>query len=355
MNDLWSPHIATLAPYIPGEQPQVAGLIKLNTNEHALAPSSGIADVLQSIDLDSLRRYPDPSATALRETIGAVEGLSADCVFVGNGSDEVLGHAFMAFFRGKPPLGILDITYGFYPVWAALYGIDTHIMPVAEDFSVPIGDLMQHRGPIILANPNAPTGIGIKPSVIASIAAANPSRVLLIDEAYFGFGCESCAPLVNSHPNIVVTRTLSKSHALAGLRVGYALAHPAMIEALNRVKDSFNSYPLDVIAQRIAAAAIADTQWLSQASSEIMTQRDALQAGLTECGFDVIPSQANFIFAKHRSLGGRFLFDALREQRILVRRWDRTRIADYLRITVGTAEQNAMLLKALRATIGNTG
>ena len=351
MSQYWSDTVHQLSPYVPGEQPRMANLIKLNTNEHPLAPADSVLEAIAAVTTDSLRRYPDPDAILLRQAIASAEGLTSAQVFVGNGSDEVLGHAFQALLKKSQPLSLPDVTYSFYPVWAQLYGIERLTIPLAYDYSIDIAALCASAGPVIIANPNAPTGIAISLDNIITLLRSDPARIVVIDEAYFGFGAETAATLINAFGNLLVTRTLSKSHALAGLRVGYALGHSALIEGLSRVKDSFNSYPVDAIAQVAARAAIADKAWFDEASAVVVHNRAALTNGLKALGLVVLPSRANFVFTEHNHLSGSQLFTALRQRHILVRRWDQPRIENFLRITVGTAEQIDQLLVTLKELI----
>ena len=350
MSRFWIDKISGLQPYVPGEQPTSDTLIKLNTNEHALPPSSSVLAAIDSVTSEALRRYPDPSASALRSAISASESVPLERIFVGNGSDEVLAHLWFAFLKGRA-VQTLDTTYGFYPVWAGLYDSELTEVPVTDDFSVDLGALLQSDAAIVLANPNAPTGRALSRGELTSLVASKTDRLVVIDEAYFGFGAESALPLISDYDNLIVTRSLSKSHALAGIRVGYALAQPALVAGLNRVKDSFNSYPLDAIAQAAATAAVADSQWLKQAAATVCAARDYMTAGLQGMGFEVLPSQANFIFTRHNMLSGKRLFDALRERDILVRRWDRPRIENWLRISVGTREQVEVLLAVTQEVV----
>jgi histidinol-phosphate aminotransferase len=350
MSRFWIDKISGLKPYVPGEQPASDTLIKLNTNEHALPPADAVLAAVADITSDQLRRYPDPTAERLRAAIATVESLSPDQVFVGNGSDEVLAHLWFAFLKGRR-VQTLDTTYGFYPVWAGLFDAVLEEVPVLEDFSVDVDTLKNAAAAIVLANPNAPTGRALTRDDIALLADSNSDRLVVVDEAYFGFGAETAVPLIADHDNLIVTRSLSKSHALAGMRVGYAIAQPDLIEGLIRVKDSFNSYPLDAVAQAAAAAAIQDTQWLENASQEVRKVREVMSAGLRTIGFEVLPSQANFIFTEHQSLAGKQIFDALRARDILVRRWDKERIENWLRISVGTMSQAEQLLAVMKEIV----
>ena len=350
MSRFWIDKISGLKPYVPGEQPASDTLIKLNTNEHALPPADAVLAAVADITSDQLRRYPDPTAERLRAAIATVESLSPGQVFVGNGSDEVLAHLWFAFLKGRR-VQTLDTTYGFYPVWAGLFDAVLEEVPVLEDFSVDVDTLKNAAAAIVLANPNAPTGRALTRDDIALLADSNSDRLVVVDEAYFGFGAETAVPLIADHDNLIVTRSLSKSHALAGMRVGYAIAQPDLIEGLIRVKDSFNSYPLDAVAQAAAAAAIQGTQWLENASQEVRKVREVMSAGLRTIGFEVLPSQANFIFTEHQSLAGKQIFDALRARDILVRRWDKDRIENWLRISVGTMSQAEQLLAVMKEIV----
>ena len=350
MSRFWIDKISGLKPYVPGEQPTSDTLIKLNTNEHALPPAESVLAALKSASGEALRRYPDPAASALRSAISAAESVPSDHIFVGNGSDEVLAHLWFALLKGRR-VQTLDTTYGFYPVWAELYDAALTEVPVLEDFSVDVDTLKNDDAAIVLANPNAPTGRALTRDDIALLADSNSDRLVVVDEAYFGFGAETAVPLVADHDNLIVTRSLSKSHALAGMRVGYAIAQPDLIEGLIRVKDSFNSYPLDAVAQAAAAAAIQDTQWLENASQEVREVREVMSAGMRTMGFEVLPSQANFIFTEHQSLSGKQIFDALRAREILVRRWDKERIENWLRVSVGTMSQAEQLLAVMKEIV----
>lgn len=348
MSRFWTTTVSDLTPYVPGEQPASQSLLKLNTNEHALPPSEAVMTAIRACQAEQLRRYPDPAAQGLREAIAQTESLTTDQVFVGNGSDEVLAHVWLSLLADRP-VQTLDTTYGFYPVWAQLYHSTLTEVPVRADFSVDVDALMASEHAVVLANPNAPTGLALTRQEIERLLAGNPNRLHIIDEAYYGFGADTVAPLINQYDNLIVSRSLSKSHALAGLRVGYALAHQDLIEGLNRVKDSFNSYPLDAVAQAAAKVAICDASWQAQSVAVVTESRSKMTEGLETLGFEVLPSSANFIFIQHRALSGRTVFDGLRQQDILVRRWDKPRVENWLRITVGTLAQTNALLAACAA------
>lgn len=357
MSRFWSAIVADLSPYVPGEQPKIAGLVKLNTNENPYPPSPAAAQAIRSelgADGDALRLYPDPQSAALCAAIAQREGLAPEQVFVGNGSDEVLAFAFQGLLAQPRPLRFPDVTYSFYPTWCRLYGIDFETVPLAEGFALRVDDYAG-GGPVILPNPNAPTGRAITRAEVARLASANADWPVVIDEAYVEFGAETAAPLVASHPNLLVVRTLSKSHALAGLRVGYALGQAPLVEALVRLKDSFNSYPLDRLAQAGAAAALRDEPWFARSRDAVIASREQLSGELAALGFEVLPSLANFVFARHPAHDGAALARALRERGIVVRHFARPRIDQWLRITVGTPQQCATLVEAAREIVGRGG
>lgn len=348
MSRFWSPVVRQLTPYVAGEQPKLPGLIKLNTNEHPYGPAPQVLAAVAQAATDQLRLYPDPDAQALRQQVAAHHGVLPGQVFMGNGSDEVLAHAFQAFFQQDLPVLMPDITYSFYQVYCRLYGIAFKPVPVNSGFEIDIGDYAQACGGVVLANPNAPTGIGLPQARIEALLRLQPERVVLVDEAYVDFGGESAVSLLGRHPNLLVVQTLSKSRALAGLRVGYAIGSRELIEGLQRVKDSFNSYPLDRVAQAAAGASFVADAYFRQCCEKVMQTRDALTQGLRSLGFEVLPSQANFVFARHPGHDGAALAARLRERAILVRHFKSPRIDAFLRITVGTPDQVEALLAALR-------
>ena len=351
MSRFWSKIVHDLDPYVPGEQPKIEGLIKLNTNENPYPPSPRALEAVRRATDDTLRLYPDPVSLELRETIAAPFGLEAGNVFVGNGSDEVLAHAFMGLLKQDGPLLFPDITYSFYPVYCGLYGIEAKKIPLEDDMTVDVNAYAGPAGAVILPNPNAPTGIALPLADIRRLAEVHRDRVVVIDEAYVDFGGESAVALVPDFDNLLVIRTFSKSYSLAGLRVGFALGQRPLIEALERVKDSFNSYPLDRLAQAAATAAWKDADWFEATRSRIMMSRNRLTNELTELGFEVLPSSANFLFARHPDHEGAALAKALRAEAILVRHFAKPRISDYLRITVGTEEECARLVEVQKTIL----
>lgn len=350
MSRFWSDVVRHLTPYVPGEQPRHARLVKLNTNEMPYPPSPAVLKALQAVDGDVLRRYPDPESVELSQALASYHGLQLDNVFVGNGSDEVLAHVFQGLLKQSGPLLFPDVTYSFYPVWCDLYGIDGRKVPLQEDFSVDVEAFEGPCGGIILPNPNAPTGLLLELDGIRRLLRRHRDCVVVIDEAYIDFGGRSAVSLIPEFDNLLVVQTLSKSRALAGLRVGMAFGHADLIEALKRVKNSFNSYPLDALAQRAALASLQDEHWFRDSCDRVIASRERLSAALCELGFDVLPSRANFVLARPGAgQDARSIFLALREQGIIVRWFDQPRVRDYLRITVGTDEQCDALLTALSA------
>jgi histidinol-phosphate aminotransferase len=347
MSRYWSRLTHDLKPYVPGEQPRIADLVKLNTNESPLGPSPRVLEAIRAEAADTLRLYPDPTATALRSALATYHGVRPEQVFVGNGSDEVLAHAFAALLKHDAPLLFPDITYSFYPVYCRLFGIDYRTVPLDDAMRIRLADYRQEAGAIILPNPNAPTGVALSRAEIETLLQEHADKPVVIDEAYVDFGAETAIPLVASHPNLLVVQTMSKSRALAGLRVGYAIGDADLIEALTRVKDSFNSYPLGRPAQAGAIAALEDEAWFQQSRTRVIEGRERLTAGLRQLGFEVLPSSANFVFARHPAQQGTALAAALRARAVIVRHFAAPRIADYLRITVGTDEQTGRLLSAL--------
>lgn len=352
MSRFWSSTLNRLSPYVPGEQAQRSDVIKLNTNEHALSPSAAALEAGRAIDPEQLRKYPDPHSTVLTKAIADFCNLSEASVLVANGSDEILAFAWTAFLSDKDQQpAIPAMTYTFYPVWAQLLGKGLHRVPMREGLSVDLDAMATWKGPVVFPNPNAPTAMAVSLSAIEALCASNPDRLVVIDEAYHGFGADTAAPLIAQFDNLLITRSFSKSHALAGLRVGYALGSRDLIDGLRRVKDSFNSYPVDAHAQAVAAAAISDTEWFKHASSTIIENRSALTLGLEDLEFSVLASQANFVLAKHHKLSGVELTQRLREVGILVRSWSSDELKTWVRVTVGTKSQQQTLLAELKTIL----
>ncbi|MCE1181777.1 MAG: histidinol-phosphate transaminase [Rhodocyclales bacterium] len=356
MSRFWSQVVRDLTPYVPGEQPKIANLIKLNTNENPYPPTPKALAAMQAElgdDGARLRLYPDPNADLLKQAVAKRYAVTPAQVFVGNGSDEVLAHAFQALLKHDAPILFPDITYSFYPVYCGLYGVDYRCLPLAEDFSINPADYCgPANGGIIFPNPNAPTGRLLALDAIEQILRSNPDSVVVVDEAYVDFGGESAISLVNQYDNLLVIHTLSKSRSLAGLRVGYAVGHPALIEALERVKNSFNSYPLDRLAIVGAVAAIEDEAYFQQTCAAVIATREQLTVKMTALGFEVLPSAANFIFTRHPQRDAGELAKALREKNIIVRHFKLPRIDQFLRITVGTEAECQALVDGLTGILG---
>jgi histidinol-phosphate aminotransferase len=352
MNPFWSKEARALSPYVPGEQPRIADLVKLNTNESPFGPSPRALEAMQAAAADALRLYPDPEARELCEALAAHHGVSPDQVFVGNGSDEVLAHAFLALLKQPKPLLFPDVTYSFYPVWAQLFGLAFETVPLDDGMRLRVEDYRRAAGSIAIANPNAPTGIALPRVEVARLLGEHPDIPVLVDEAYVDFGGESAVPLIADHPNLLVVQTMSKSRALAGLRVGYALGDAGLIEALRRVKDSFNSYPLGRVAQAGATASVRDDAYFRESCGKVVAAREAMTRELMRLGFVILPSSANFVFARHPARGGLEFAAALRERAVLVRHFDKPRTADWLRITVGTEDDTRRLIAAAADILG---
>jgi histidinol-phosphate aminotransferase len=347
MSKFWSPFVKELVPYVPGEQPKLAKLVKLNTNENPYGPSPLALEAMRAQLSDDLRLYPDPNSDLLKQAVATYYGVQAAQVFVGNGSDEVLAHAFHGLFQHAQPLLFPDISYSFYPVYCGLYGIAFETIALDAEFQVRLEDYQRPNGGIVFPNPNAPTGCLLALEAIELLLKANPDTVVLVDEAYIDFGGVSAISLVASYPNLLVSQTLSKSRSLAGLRVGIAVGHPDLIEALERIKNSFNSYPLDRVAIAGAAAAFADRTYFEQTCQQVMQSREALVLELQQRGFSVLPSAANFIFTRHPQHDAGALAASLRKHGVIVRHFEQPRIEQFLRISIGLPEQNQALLDAL--------
>lgn len=349
MSRFWNANVHTLQPYIPGEQPKIDHLTKLNTNESPYGPSPHTLTAIRDAATDILRLYPDPTSFMLRQAIAEQFHVNTKQVFVGNGSDEVLAHTFRALFHTDEPVLFSDVTYGFYPIYCQMFGIPHQTIPLRDDFSIQQNDYTHPCGGIILANPNANTGMTLSLDEIETLLKRHPDRTVVIDEAYVDFGGQTAIPLIQRYDNLLVVRTFSKSSGLAGLRVGYAIGSCELIEGLTRVKDSFNSYPLSRPAQAGAEAAIRDNEWLQKTTKKIIQTRDALTNALQQRHFIVLPSKANFILAQHPQYDAGTLASALRDHAILVRHQKSSpRISNWLRITIGTDQHNEALLSALK-------
>ena len=351
MSRFLSREAGRLAPYTPGEQPTDAQYIKLNTNESPFPPSPKVVKAISRAELLKLDLYPDPTCGTLHRAIAAYYGLKPENVLAANGSDEVLAFAFRAFCGEGKGVAYADITYGFYKSQAALFGLNATVIPLREDFTLNVDDYMDFPGTIVIANPNAPTGMAVPRTDIQRLLEANPDRVVIVDEAYVDFGAESCVPMIYRYDNLLVTQTMSKSRSLAGGRVGYALGSPELIADLNRVKYSFHPYNVNRLSIAAGAAAVADEAYFAACTAAIRQTRAWTVGELENLGFTVLPSQANFVFARHSQLPGETLYRKLKENGVLVRWFDADRIRDYIRITIGSMEQMETLVEELTAIL----
>lgn len=350
MNPYWSDTVRRLDPYVPGEQPQDQQYIKLNTNENPYPPSPAVTRAIQDYDVDSLRRYPDPESTELRQALADYHQLTIDQVFIGNGSDEVLAHAFQAFFKQPKPLLFPDISYSFYPVYCSLYDIEYEKIALDDSFQIKCDDYLRSNGGIILPNPNAPTGTALPLDAIRKLVEQSDA-VVIIDEAYVDFGAESADALIDQYDNLLVIQTFSKSRSLAGLRLGYGLGDSNLIEALNRVKNSFNSYPIDRLASDAAIASVVDNEYFEQCNRQVIESRENLSSTLNTLGFRVYPSSSNFLFVEHKCMAAADIYSGLKQAGILVRYFKSARIDNCLRISIGTEQECEALVRALRVIL----
>lgn len=356
MSQLWSPIIKSLKPYVPGEQPKIDNLIKLNTNENPYGPSPLAIAAMKNAISNNLRLYPDPNATSFKAAIATKYNISAEQVFVGNGSDEVLAHAFQALFKHGKPILFPDITYNFYLTYAVLYEIPYITVPLTKNFTICVEDYLHHSNTIsgiLFPNPNAPTGCLLTLIEIEQIVASNLTCVVIIDEAYIDFGGDTAIELVKYYPNLLIIQTLSKSRSLAGLRVGFAIGHTELIYGLEQVKNSFNSYPLDRIAIAGATAAIKDETYFEFTRQAIITSRKQLINELIKQKFFILPSAANFIFICHPKYDALTLASALRNAGIIVRHFNNKRIKQFLRITIGTDHACRLLIVFFKKYLNN--
>jgi len=347
----WSKQLFDLVPYTPGEQPKINDLIKLNTNENPYPPSPQVTQVLHRFNTDALSRYPDPESHELTHALADHHQVDKSNVFIGNGSDEVLAHAFMAFFRQDLPILMPDISYSFYSVYCNLYDIEATPIAIDQNFQIQLDEYQVANGGIIFANPNAPTGSAISLAQIEQLLQANTQSLVIVDEAYVDFGAQSAIELTQQYDNCLVIQTFSKSRALAGLRIGYAIGHPHLIEALERVKNSFNSYPMDMLAQAAAVASIKDDSYFKEKLALVCKTRQWTTQQLTALGFGVIDSKTNFVFAAHKEIAAIEIMQFLREQKIIVRHFTKAKIANYLRISIGDDKQMQSLIAALQTLI----
>ncbi len=343
----WEKNIRRVTPYVPGEQPQGGRLIKLNTNENPYPPSPAVREVLKAMEPDMLRKYPDPSASALVNALAGYYGLNPEQVFVGVGSDDVLGMAFLTFFNSDRPVLFPDVTYSFYPVWAELFGIPYETCPLNADFTIDPLDYDRANGGVIFPNPNAPTGCFLPLRQVEEILRHNQDVVVIVDEAYIDFGGESAVSLLGRYENLLVVQTFSKSRAMAGMRIGYALGSPGLIKAMQDVKYSYNSYTMSLPSILAGEAAVKDEAYFRESVEKIIRTRENAKRRLAELGFTFPDSKANFLFIRHRTVGAKELYDALRSKQIYVRYFSGPRVSDYLRVTIGTDGEMEELLRFL--------
>ena len=338
-----------ISPYTAGEQPKDKKYVKLNTNENPYPPSPAARKAYETFDFSSLNLYPSLTMDALRENIARAEGIAKENIFCGNGSDEILALCFPAFFDSDGEgAAFAEITYSFYPVFCDFFKVKAHTIEMEEDLSLDLAKLTAAKAQgVLVANPNAPTGIGIPLDEMEAFIRANAARVVIVDEAYMPFFNQSAVSLVKKYPNLVVVKTFSKGYSLAGMRCGYAVADPALIDGLERVKDCFNSYPVDRVCQAVCAAAIADKSYYNERNAIVVSERERVSETLAKKGFTVLPSKANFVFAAHKCLSGRRVYEELRARGVLVRHFTKPKIENFCRITIGSPEQNDALFAAL--------
>ena len=348
----WKDNLRIIDPYVPGEQPNIEGMIKLNTNENPYPPSPAVEKAMKEFDLDSLRLYPDPNSELLINAIAKRYEVNNDQVFVGVGSDDVLAIAFMTFFNSKKPILFPDITYSFYDVWAELFNIPYERPALDDDFNVRTEDYYKENGGVVIANPNAPTGIKQSEDMLRDIIEHNRDVVVIIDEAYVDFSGESALSLTKEYDNVLIVQTYSKSRSLAGMRIGYAMGNPELIKAMNDVRFSYNSYPMTRLSVAIGAAAIEDEEYFQKTNKMIIDTREWTKKKLTELGFSYGDSMTNFIFVTHRSVNANEIFTKLREKKIFVRHFNSPRIDNFLRISIGTQEEMEKLIDELSIIVG---
>lgn len=349
----WEENIRKVVPYVPGEQPKDQDIIKLNTNENPYPPAPGVKKLIQEFDYDALRLYPDTDSTSLTQELAAYYHLKPSQIFIGVGSDDVLSMSFLTFFNSPKPILFPDITYSFYDVWADLYRIPYKVCPLDENFDICAEDYMQENGGIIIANPNAPTGVFANVEQIEKIIKANPNVVVIVDEAYIDFGGESCLSLLEKYDNLLVVQTFSKSRSMAGMRIGFAMGNEKLIQYLNDAKFSFNSYTMNRTSQCFGVEAVRDDAYFKECNEKIIATRERVKEELRKMDFIFPDSMTNFIFAAHRKISGERIFQELKQRKIFVRHWNKPRISEYLRISVGTDEQMDILLHALQEIVNH--
>lgn len=352
MNDLWKKNLRKIEPYVPGEQSKERDIVKINANENPYPPSPKAVAALKSFDTDRLRFYPQADSLPLKEAIADFYGVKAENVFVGNGSDDVLALAFQSFFNGDKPIAFPDITYSFYPVWCDLFGIEYTNPALDEDFRINPDDYKAENGGVVIPNPNAPTSIGEGTQFVEKILEYNNDCVVIIDEAYCDFGGTSSVPLTKKYENLLITGTFSKSRSLAGIRLGFAIGSKALIDTLEAVKNSYNSYTIDSLSIAMGVEAMNDTEYFYKTIDKIKTTRQRVTDELRALGFNVLDSQTNFIMATHKSYDMKEMFEYLKENKIFIRYFNQPRINKYVRITIGTDEEMNRFLQGVKDFIG---
>ena len=348
----WKDNLRKIDPYVPGEQPNLEGMIKLNTNENPYPPSPAVEKAMKEFDLDTLRLYPDPNSELLINAIAKRYEVEKDQVFVGVGSDDVLAIAFMTFFNSSKPILFPDITYSFYDVWAELFGIPYERPALDEGFNIKAEDYYRENGGVVIANPNAPTGIKQSEEMLRDIIEHNKDVVVIIDEAYVDFSGESALKLTKEYDNVLIVQTYSKSRSLAGMRIGYAMGYQELIKGMNDVRFSYNSYPLTRLSVALGVAAIEDEAYFQKTKQMIIDTREWTKKKLTELGFTFGDSMTNFIFVTHKSVDANEIFAKLREKKIFVRHFSTPRIDNYLRISIGTQKEMERLIEELSVIVG---
>ena len=351
----WRDNLRTIEPYVPGEQPNLPDMIKLNTNENPYPPSPKVVEVLKSFDCDSLRLYPDPNSQLLADALAKRYGLASDQVFLGVGSDDVLAIAFMTFFNSKKPVLFPDITYSFYDVWAELFQIPYERPALDEHFDLIREDYYKENGGVVIANPNAPTGVLQNMDFLRGVIEHNRDVVVIIDEAYADFSESSALELTKEYDNVLIVQTYSKSRALAGMRIGYAMGNPELIKAMNDVRYSYNSYPMTRLSVALGVAALEDETYFQDTVAKVIETREWTKEQLKRLGFSFRDSRTNFIFAAHESVPAVQIFDALREKHIFVRHFSQKRIDNYLRISIGTREEMERFIEETEKIVANAG
>lgn len=353
MSREWTKNLRNIEPYVPGEQSKDKDIVKINANENPYPPSPKAIEVLKSFDTNKLRFYPSANSTKLKEAIAKYYKVDVSNVFVGNGSDDVLAVAFQSFFNSDKPIAYPDLTYSFYPVWCSLFGIEYKNYPVGDDFRINPEDYREENGGVVIPNPNAPTSLGEGLDFVEKILDYNQDSVVIIDEAYVDFGGTSSVPLINKYENLLVTGTFSKSRSLAGLRIGFAIGSKALIDVMEAVKNSYNSYTVDSLSIEMGAASIEDDEYFKSTCKKVIETRERVTLELEKLGFDVLDSQTNFIFATHNEHNMKSLFEYLKTQKVFIRYFSLPRIENYVRITIGTNEEMDIFLKKTKEFILN--